>query len=107
MVNYLLDAQTHKLQVRGGEIRGQDAKMGAQTKMQGAARWQNNYYISSSSQAGSFGRLYRTRSGRESSISAWVYGAEDLYYERTTGVIWTAAEYPDFRDVVGIPLLVP
>ena len=107
LVNYLLDAQTHKLQVRGGEIRGQEAKMGAQTKMQGAARWQNNYYISSSSQAGSFGRLYRTRSGRESSISAWVYGAEDLYYERTTGVIWTAAEHPDFRDVVGIPLLVP
>ncbi len=107
VVSYGLDAQTHRLEVRRGEIRGQDAKMGAQTKMQGAARWQNNYYLSSSSQAATYGRLYRTRSGRESSISAWVYGAEDLYYERTTGVIWTAAEYPSYRDVVGIPLLEP
>ena len=82
--------------------------MGAQTRMQGAQRWQNNYYISSSSQIeDKFGRLYRTRSGRESSISAWVYGAEDLYYERATGVIWTAAEHPGYRENVGIPLLVP
>jgi len=108
LVNYLLDPETHKLQVRRGEIRGQEAKMGAQTRMQGAARWQNNYYISSSSQIEDrFGRLYRTRSGRESSISAWVYGAEDLYYERATGVIWTAAEHPGYRENVGIPLLVP
>ncbi|MDE0883418.1 MAG: hypothetical protein OSB21_12565, partial [Myxococcota bacterium] len=93
--------------VRGGEVRGQQAKMAAQNRMQGAQRWQGNYYISSSSQWNQFGRLYRTRSGLESSISAWVYGAEDLYYERQTGIIWTTAEHPDFRDVVGIPLLVP
>ena len=81
--------------------------MGAQTRMQGALRWEGNYYISSSSQAGNYGRLYRTRAGRESSISAWVYGAEDLYYERASGVVWTPAEHPNFRDVVGIPLREP
>ena len=107
LVHYLLDEQTHRLQVREGVIRGQDAKMGAQTKMQGALRWQNNYYISSSSQWNTYGRLYRTRPGRESSISAWVYGAEDLYYDRRSGVVWTPAEFPNFRDVVGIPLREP
>jgi hypothetical protein len=107
LVHWYVDPQTHRLDARQGQVRGRAAKMGAQTKMQGAARWAGNYYISSSSQAGSFGRLYRTRAGRESSISAWVYGAEDLYYERGTGRIWTAAEFPDFRDVVSIPLLEP
>jgi len=107
LMHFLLDEQTHRLQVREGMIRGQDGKMGAQTKMQGALRWQGNYYISSSSQWNTYGRLYRTRPGRESSISAWVYGAEDLYYERSSGVVWTPAEFPDFRDVVGIPLREP
>ena len=68
---------------------------------------ENNHYLSSSSQYGAFGRLYRTRAGRKSSISAWVYGAEDLYYERGSGVVWTPAEHPSYRDVVGIPLLEP
>ena len=107
LVHYLLDEQTHRLHVREGIIRAQDGKMGAQTKMQGALRWQDNNYISSSSQWNSYGRLYRTRPGRESSISAWVYGAEDLYYDRRTGVVWTPAEFPNFRDVVGIPLREP
>jgi hypothetical protein len=107
LVHYFLDPTSHRIEVRAGEVRGQQAKMAAQNRMQGAQRWQGNYYISSSSQWNQFGRLYRTRSGLESSISAWVYGAEDLYYERQTGIIWTTAEHPDFRDVVGIPLLVP
>ena len=107
LIHYLLDPDTHRLEVRRGMIRAQDGQMGAQTRMQGALRWEGNYYISSSSQAGNYGRLYRTRAGRESSISAWVYGAEDLYYERASGVVWTPAEHPDFRDVVGIPLREP
>jgi hypothetical protein len=81
--------------------------MSAQTRVQGALTWEGNYYISSSSQFNRFGRLYRTRPGMESSISAWIYGCEDLYYERNTGLIWTAGEFPDFRDVVGIPLRAP
>ena len=81
--------------------------MSAQTRVQGALSYEGNYYISSSSQFTRFGRLYRTRPGRESAISAWVYGCEDLYYERRTGLIWTAAEFEDFRDVIGIPLPLP
>ena len=107
IVSWFLDPATGRLDARQGLVFGQDAKVSAQTKMQGALTWQGNTYISSSSQWGNFGRLYRTRPGLESSISAWVYGCEDLYYERNTGIIWTAAEHPDFRDVVGIPLRVP
>ena len=71
--------------------------------MQGALALGEAIYISSSSQYNSFGRIYRTRVGQKSNITAWVRGAEDLYYERSTNRIWTAAEYPGARDVVSIP----
>lgn len=106
-VHWPLDGQTGKLMDIEGRIDGRDAKMGAQTRVQGALSYDGNYYISSSSQYLRFGRLYRTRPGQESSRSAWVYGCEDLYYERRSNLIWTAAEFADFRDVIGIPLPLP
>lgn len=91
-----------------GRIHAVEAWVGAQTRMQGALTLDGNVYISSSSQTPSrFGRLYRTRPGQESSISAWPYGCEDLTYEPDTQLIWTAAEHPGTRDVVGIPLRLP
>ncbi|MFT5353184.1 MAG: cysteine-rich repeat protein [Polyangiales bacterium] len=103
-----LDAATGLLEVREGTARATAAYAGGQTRMQGAVRYDGNIYISSSSQVGSLGRLYRTRPGLdESRISAWVYGAEDLYIDRERDIIWTAAEYPGNRDVVGIPIRVP
>ncbi len=91
-----------------GDVRGVAAVVGAQTKMQGALTYQGNYYISSSSQiSGGYGRLYRTRPGLTSSISAWIYGAEDLYMERDTNRIWTAGEHPNNRDTVSIHRLDP
>ncbi len=107
LVSWPLDTETDWLDVRAGEVRGVGAAVGAQTRMQGALTWEGNTYISSSSQYLHFGRLYRTHAGVESSVSAWVYGCEDLYYERDTGYIWTAAEHPGDRDVVGIPLRTP
>jgi cysteine-rich repeat protein len=107
LVHWPVDVETGLLLDIDGQVRGRDAQAVAQDKIQGALSWQGNYYISSSSQYQNFGRLYRTRPGLESRITAWVYGAEDLYYERTSGLIWTAAEHPDFRDTVGIPLLIP
>ena len=88
-------------------IRAKDAFVGAQTRMQGALSLGDALYISSSSQAGSLGRLYRTKVGQESKITAWVYGAEDLYYEGTQDRIWTPAEHPNARDVVSIPRQAP
>ena len=107
LVHWPVDVETGLLLDIDGQVRGRDAQAAAQEKIQGALSWEGNYYISSSSQYQNFGRLYRTRPGLESRITAWVYGAEDLYYERISGMIWTAAEHPDFRDNVGIPLLVP
>lgn len=103
-----LDAATGLLDVREGVSRATAAYVGGQTRMQGALRYDGNIYISSSSQVGSLGRLYRTRPGLdESRISAWVYGAEDLYVDRESDIIWTAAEHPGNRDVVGIPIRLP
>lgn len=106
-----LDEQTGLLDTRAGEVRAIDAFVSGQTRMQGAAMLDGNVYISSSSQTSTppkFGRLYRTRPGLpESSISAWVDGAEDLYVDVHARRVWTAAEHPEKRDVVGIPILVP
>jgi len=108
IVAWDIDSTTGLLIARSDTVRPSAAYVSGQTKMQGATRLDGNLYISSSSQAGSFGRLYRTRPGfGESSISAWVYGAEDLYVERSRNMIWTAAEHPGNRDVVGIPIRLP
>lgn len=108
LVAWPLDPATGLLEARGGEVRAAEAWIGGQTRMQGGLTWEGDVYISSSSQTPSrFGRLYRTRPGLESRISAWPYGCEDLSYEREAGLIWTAAEHPGTRDVVGIPLPPP
>ena len=107
LVSWGLDSETGLLVEEEGLVRGHDAVVAAQNRIQGALTWNGDYYISSSSQYLTFGRLYRTRPGLESRITAWVYGCEDLYYERERGYIWTAAEHPGDRDVPGIPLLPP
>ncbi len=95
------------LEEEDGRVFAHDAVTGAQTKMQGGVSWAGDYYISSSSQVGNLGRLYRTRPGIESVISAWPYGCEDLYLERTTNRVWTATEHPGAREVVSIVRLPP
>ena len=118
-VEWLLDSTTHKLDARAHYpnqtstpiVYGQNAYVTGEEKMQGAIRVDDTYYISSSSQwFGSiyllnYGRLYRNRLGRGASeITAWPYGCEALYYERDESLIWTATEYEDHRELVGIPL---
>ena len=103
-----LDPTTGFLDVRNGEVRATQAVVSGQTRMQGGVRYEGDFYVSSSSQYEQYGRLYRTRPGfGESSISAWVYGCEDLYIDRASDTIWTAAEFPGDRDVVGIPIRRP
>ncbi|MEE2757981.1 MAG: DUF4215 domain-containing protein [Myxococcota bacterium] len=108
LVHWPVDMNNQRLMDIDGRVDGRGTVMAAQTRVQGALSWRGDYYISSSSQYLRFGRLYRTRPNfGESSISAWVYGCEDLYYERDTNLIWTPAEFPNFRDVVSIPLRTP
>ena len=104
LIEWPIDEQTGWLSSDAdGLVRATRSLVGGQTKMQGALALGEAIYISSSSQYNSFGRIYRTRVGQKSNITAWVRGAEDLYYERSTNRIWTAAEYPGARDVVSIP----
>lgn len=108
LVSWPIDLETGWLIEDGrGDVRNVSSVAAAQNRMQGALTYKGNYYISSSSQYNEYGRLYRTRPGRESSISAWVYGAEDLYMERDTNRIWTPAEHPNYRDTVSIERLNP
>ncbi|MCB9525710.1 MAG: hypothetical protein H6702_20395 [Myxococcales bacterium] len=90
-----------------GQVRALDAAVAAQSRMQGALTWQGDTYLSCSSQTSGLGRLYRTRAGLESRVTAWPRGCEDLYLERHTDRIWTVTEYPGDRDVVGIPRRAP
>ena len=86
-------------------VRGQSAAVSGENRMQGALRANGVTYISSSSQWGSKGRLYRNRvNDGESSRTAYPYGVEDLYFERDRNLIWTATEHPGQRELVGIPI---
>ena len=88
-----------------GPIRPEATYVGGHSKMQGATRYDGLFYISSSRQNGKFGTLYRTNLGHVSSTDTeWVYGAEDLYITRGKHLIWTVAEHPGYRDVLGIPM---
>ncbi|MEZ4459007.1 MAG: hypothetical protein R3E66_04625 [bacterium] len=107
LARWPLSADGWLKELSDGSVRAVDAFVGGQTRMQGGLTRGDEIYISSSSQAGSLGRLYRTKVGQESKITAWVYGAEDLYLEGSTDRIWTAAEHPNARDVVSIPRLGP
>lgn len=108
LVSWAIDPDTGRLLLEpDGMVRGVDAVVGAQTRVQGGVSWEGDYYLSSSSQVNGLGRLYRTRPGLESRITAWPRGCEDLYLERSTDRIWTVTEHPDEREVVGIPRLAP
>ncbi|MEQ8453701.1 MAG: hypothetical protein RLO52_19980 [Sandaracinaceae bacterium] len=104
VARWAVDLETGWLREEGGRVPTLDAAAAAQTRMQGGLTFEGVHYLSSSSQAGRWGRLYRTRPGRESVITAWPYGCEDLYVERAERLIWTSTEHPPLRDTLGIPL---
>lgn len=108
LVSWPLDADTGRLLTEpDGTVRGVAAVVSGQTRVQGGVSWEGDYYLSSSSQVNGLGRLYRTRPGLESRITAWPRGCEDLYVERSTDLIWTVTEHPNEREVVGIPRQAP
>jgi len=108
MARWPLDTETGWLvEEPGGSVYPTEAVVAGQTRMQGGLTWEGDYYISSSSQIGNLGRLYRNRPEEESRITAWPRGCEDLYYERGADLVWTPTEHPNAREVVGIPLVRP
>ncbi|MFU8805349.1 MAG: hypothetical protein ACNA8W_16170, partial [Bradymonadaceae bacterium] len=103
VVTWPVDPQTGLLEARQGTTRATQSVVIGQTRAQGALRVQDRFYVSSSSQDGSNGRLYTLRPGQANTSVNWVYGAEDLYHERGPDLVWTTAEHPGSRDVVAIP----
>ncbi|MCA9612378.1 MAG: hypothetical protein R3B99_19515 [Polyangiales bacterium] len=99
VVAWLLDGDD--LRVEGDRAWAVGAALAGQTRVQGTARVGDAWYLSSSSQDGSNGRLYRATPAGTTSVN-WVYGAEDLYRDPRDR-LWTAAEHPNRRDVVAIP----
>lgn len=104
LVTWPLNPTTKLLETRQGTTRASAAAIIGQTRAQGSLRRNGFYYVSSSSQDGSNGRLYKGKPGQTNTSVNWVYGAEDVYLQRDTGRIWTNAEHPGRRDVVSIPL---
>ena len=83
----------------GTYVRASEAWVAQQDRMQGAASIGGVWWLASSSQSGSYGRLYRARSGSRSTGYDWVYGAEDLAVDAGNGWMWTCTEHPDDRAV--------
>lgn len=104
MLVWPLDPATHLLEERGGTTRATQAAVIGQTRAQGALRAHGSFYVSCSSQDGNRGRLYKGKPGQSNTSVNWVYGAEDVYFQRDANRIWTGAEHPGSRDVVSIPL---
>ncbi len=104
VVRWPVDLASGWLAGSGGRVFAEDAVLAAQSRMQGAVTFEDVYYVSSSSQASGYGRLYRNRPGLTSQITAWPRGCEDLYVERAERLIWTSAEHPGTRDTLGIPM---
>lgn len=101
LVAWPLDTSTGLL-AGSGTAYAIGAAIGGQTRVQGGLRVGERWYMSSSSQDGSDGRLYVGRAGAASTSVAWIYGCEDLYLDASDR-IWTVGEHPGRRDVVSIP----
>lgn len=99
LVAWPLDTSSGLLEGSGFAI---GAAIGGQTRVQGGLRVGGEWYMSSSSQDGSDGRLYFTHEGATSRSVPWIHGCEDLYRDASDR-IWTLGEHPGSRDVVSIP----
>jgi hypothetical protein len=107
IVRWPLDPETGLLLTDpqgGGITTALDAAVSGQSHLQGALTWQGTTYTSASGQEGRLGRIYHTTPGQgPSQHIPWPNGCEDLYLERSTDHLWTATEFPNARDVVGVP----
>jgi hypothetical protein len=83
----------------GRYVRASEAWVAQQDRMQGVASIGGAWWISSSSQVGSYGRLYRATSGSRSSGFDWVYGAEDVAVDAGNAWMWSCTEHPGDRAV--------
>lgn len=70
----------------------------AHDRVQGVASWRGQWFLSCSSQNGSWGALYTTAARRPSDEHSWSAGAESLHLS-SAGNLWSLSEHPGERAV--------
>jgi len=98
-----LDETTGRLPAPSGMAAADAVWHTGKNRMQGGVTYDGVAYVSSSSQIGKYGALYRsTESGW--SAHKWVHGAEDLHVAPGSGDVWSLSEFPGSRWVFATKL---
>lgn len=93
-----LDATTGRLLAPDGVATPDGVWHTNQNRMQGGVTFDGQTYVSSSSQSGVYGALYRTTATGWFEHD-WVQGAEDLHVAPDSGNIWSLSEHAGKRWV--------
>lgn len=102
LVRWYLDPATDKL---AAPFYAREAHFAQQTRIQGALSWKGTWWVQSAAQSLPFdGELYRLGKNARSKGFEQPPGVEDLYHDPTTGLLWSATEFPGFRYVWAAPL---
>lgn len=100
LVRWPLDPTTHLLS--GGDYTtATEAWIGQQDRMQGAAAYGSEFWLSCSSQSGAYGKLYNVSTSASTGYT-WVDGPEDLAIDPNNGWIWSLTEDPGDRWVFAV-----
>jgi len=102
LVRWPLDASTGLL-AGGAFTTATEAYVAQQDRMQGAASYDGETWLSCSSQSGSYGKLYHVNTSGSTGYT-WTYGPEDLAIEPLTGRMWSATEFASSRYAFAIDL---
>jgi hypothetical protein len=102
LVRWYLDPQSNKL---AAPYYAREAHFAQQTRIQGALSWKGTWWVQSAAQSLPInGELYRLNKNTKSKGFPQPPGIEDLYHDPTTGLLWSATEFPGFRYVYAAPL---
>ena len=102
LVRWPLDPATGLL--AGGEYTtANEAFVAQQDRVQGAASYDGEWWLSCSSQSGSDGRLYNVSTSGSTGYT-WVYGPEDLAVDPGNGWLWSTTEHVGERWTFAVEL---
>ncbi|MCB9704164.1 MAG: hypothetical protein H6711_19910 [Myxococcales bacterium] len=85
-----------------GATQPYDVFFAQESDMQGGASIRGEWYMSSSGQDGSWGKLYRAAPGQASEGYGWVIGPEDLMVADGGNTLWSASEFAGRRYVFSV-----
>ncbi|WP_433422721.1 hypothetical protein ACQP1V_13715 [Microtetraspora malaysiensis] len=104
VVRWALDADGSLAADETGTAVPVDAYTGPGSKIQGAASYKGRWYFSQSGLAGANDRLLTTAPGEAVRERMYPKGPEDLTVWRGKSTVWTIAEKPGGRVILGVPL---